>query len=78
LRGAGFINEGPAHGIALAKAHPWIAADRAAFGVVMLGLYLFAFYGIVLVARGVFRGAMHNASLWLLLGTSLYILAIGR
>jgi hypothetical protein len=76
LRGAGFINEGPAHGIALAKAHPWIAADRAAFGVVMLGLYLFAFYGIVLVARGVFRGAMHNASLWLLLGTSLYILAI--
>jgi len=36
---------------------------------VLLGLYLFA-------ARGVFRGGMHTANLWLLLGTSFYFLAI--
>jgi hypothetical protein len=56
-------------GILLAKAHPWEAAEKAAFEVVLLGLYLFA-------ARGAFRGGLHNACLWLLLGTSLYFLAV--
>jgi hypothetical protein len=64
------INQGLARGgRMLVKAYPWVAAEKAAFAVVMLGLYLFA-------ARGVFRGGMHNACLWLLLGTLLYFLAI--
>lgn len=56
-------------GILLAKAHPWEAAEKAAFEVVLLGLYLFA-------ARGAFRGGLRNPCLWLLLGTALYFLAV--
>ncbi len=56
-------------GIALVKAYPWIVAEKAAFGVVLLGLYLLA-------ARGLFRAGMQNPCLWLLLGTSLYFLAV--
>jgi hypothetical protein len=56
-------------GMILVKAHPWIAAEKAAFAIVMLGLYLLA-------ARGVYCGGMRNACQWLLLGTSLYFLAI--
>jgi hypothetical protein len=55
--------------ISLAKAYPWIVAEKAAFEVVLLVLYLFA-------VRGVFRGDMRNAYKWLLLGTSLYFLII--
>ena len=55
--------------IVLAKTYPWIAIEKAAFGLVMLGLYLLA-------ARGVFRCGVQNASLWLLLGVSLYFIAI--
>lgn len=55
-------------GIALVKAYPWIVAEKAAFGVVLLGLYLLA-------ARGLFRADLQNPCLWLLLGTSLYFLA---
>jgi hypothetical protein len=43
-------------------------AEKAAFGVVLLGLYLLA-------ARGLFRADLQNPCLWLLLGTSLYFLA---
>lgn len=69
--------EGLAHGaILLAKTYPWVAAEKAAFAIVMLGLYLFAVRGVFLAARGVFRGGMQNACLWLLLGTSLYFLAV--
>jgi 4-amino-4-deoxy-L-arabinose transferase-like glycosyltransferase len=61
---------GPAEGaLALAKAYPWIAAEKAAFVSVSLGLYLLAL-------RGAFRGGMHSACLWLLLGTSVYFLAV--
>jgi len=57
---------GPVSGeITLAKTYPWIAAEKAAFVAVLLGLYLLA-------ARGIYRGEMHRACLWLLLGTSLY------
>jgi 4-amino-4-deoxy-L-arabinose transferase-like glycosyltransferase len=56
-------------GIALAKPYPWIAAEKAAFVAAMLGLYLFA-------ARGIRRGEMHRACLWLLLGTSIYFFAV--
>jgi hypothetical protein len=55
--------------IELFNAYPWVAAEKAAFAVVLLGLYLFA-------ARGVFRIGMHNTYLWLLLGISLYIIAV--
>jgi hypothetical protein len=62
--------KGPVRGaIALAKAYPWIAAEKAAFVAALLGLYLLA-------ARGVFRGGMHRACLWLLLGMSLYFFAV--
>ena len=66
----GFAGAGPAHwGALLAKANPWVVAQKVAFTVVLLGLYLFA-------ARGVFRGGLHKACLWLLLGTSLYFLVV--
>jgi hypothetical protein len=61
---------GPVAGeITLAKTYPWIAAEKAAFVALLLGLYLFA-------ARGIFRGGMHRACLWLLLGTSIYFFAV--
>jgi hypothetical protein len=63
-------DEGPiSWGITLAKEYPGIAAEKAAFAVALLGLYLFA-------ARGVFRSDMHSAYLWLLLGISLYIFSV--
>jgi hypothetical protein len=63
-------NRSLAHeGIALAVAYPWVAAEKVIFGVALIGLYLFA-------ARGVFRAGMHDACLWLLLGSSLYFLAV--
>ncbi len=62
--------------IALAKIYPWVAVEKAAFDIVLLGLYLFAARGIVLFMRGVFRGGVCNTCLWMLLGTSLYILTI--
>jgi hypothetical protein len=56
-------------GLALAREYPWIAAEKAAFAVVLLALYLFA-------VRGVYRCDMRNPYLWLLLGISLYFLVI--
>jgi hypothetical protein len=56
-------------GIVLVKTYPWIAAEKIALGIVLLGLYLFA-------ARGVFRGGLHNVCIWLLLGTSLYFFVV--
>ena len=54
---------------ALAITYPWIAAEKAAFGIVMMGLYLLA-------VRGVFRSDMRNARLWMVLGISLYFIAV--
>jgi hypothetical protein len=60
----------PASGaLALAKAYPWIAAEKAVFVTVLLGMYLLA-------AWGTFRGGMHNECIWLLLGTSLYFFVV--
>jgi len=56
-------------GIALVKSHPWLMVERAAFGLVLLGLYFFA-------ARGVVHGGMQTSCLLLLLGTSLYFFAV--
>ena len=68
--GTGLLKgEGEARLIALTKAHPSITVEKAAFGISLLGLYLFA-------ALGVIRGGMHNPCVWLLLGISLYFLAV--
>jgi hypothetical protein len=55
--------------ITLARTYPWIAAEKATFAAALFGLYLFA-------ARGIFRGGIHRACLWLLLGTSIYFFAV--
>jgi dolichyl-phosphate-mannose-protein mannosyltransferase len=71
------MEEGLARGpILLAKTHPWVAVEKAALAAVMLGLYLFAVRGVVLAVRAAFRGGVQNGCLWLLLGTSLYFLAV--
>jgi hypothetical protein len=53
----------------LAEENPWQAGITAALGVWLLVLYLFA-------ALGAVRGNVQGACLWLLLGTSLYFLAV--
>jgi len=69
--------EGTTRGsIAIAKTYPWVTVEKVTFGVVLMGLYLFAARGIYLVVRGVYRGSIHTACLWLLLGTALYFLAV--
>jgi hypothetical protein len=73
------VTEGQSAGreaIALIKEYPWIAAEKAAFALVVLGLYLFAARGLFFAMRGVYCGNMNNACLLLLLGTSLYFLAV--
>jgi hypothetical protein len=62
--------------ILLAKAEPWALAEKAAFAVVLMGLYLFAARGLLFAARGVFRGSTHSACLGMMLGISLYFLVI--
>ena len=62
--------------IALSTAHPWKMVEKAAFSILLLGLYLFAARGTYLAARGVFRSGMCNSCVWLLLGTSLYFFAV--
>jgi hypothetical protein len=72
IRKAGLVR-GP---ILLAKTHPWVAAEKAAFTAVMLALYLLAIRGVFLAMRGAFRGHMQEACLWLLLGTFFYFLIV--
>ena len=63
-------DQGLAHQvIALAKTSPWVTAEKLAFAIMLLGMYVFA-------ARGVFRVDIRGACLWLLVGTMLYFLAI--
>jgi hypothetical protein len=64
------VNEGPLRSaMLLAQAHPWQAALMALLEVVLLGLYLLA-------ARGVLSGCARREVLWVLLGVSLYFLAV--
>ena len=64
------VFKSPASGaIALARVYPWVAAEKAAFVAVLLGLYLLA-------VRGVIQSCKDNACLWLLLGTSVYFFAV--
>jgi hypothetical protein len=56
-------------GIVPAKTNPRITAERIAFAAMVLGLYFFA-------ALGVYRGGIRNMCFWLLLGISIYFLAI--
>ena len=63
-------NEGVERGaVRLAKVYPCLVVEKIAFAVFLLGLYWYA-------ALGAVRCGMHNACLWLLLGTSLYFLAV--
>jgi hypothetical protein len=72
-----FSGEGPSISwLMLAKEYPWIAVEKLTFGIVMVGLYVLAARGIYLVARGAYRDRIHGGCLWLLLGTSLYFLAV--
>jgi len=64
------LNEGPLRSaIRLEQAHPWAAALMAALEVVLLGLYLLA-------ARGALCGCARRDVMLLLLGVSLYFLAV--
>lgn len=73
----GIVDQGPLRmAFSLVKAHPWVAAEKASFLAVLLCLYLFATRGLVFIGQGAFRGHMCNPCLWLLLGTSLYFLAV--
>jgi hypothetical protein len=64
------IEEGPVRwGSALIQTDPLVAAEKAVFLMVLLGMYLLA-------ARGVFRAGLHSASMGLLLGTALYFFAV--
>jgi hypothetical protein len=76
-----YEGEGPARWLFLltkfiTQQGSWVMAEKAAFEVVLLGLYLFTARGVFLTARGTFHGRLHNACLWLLLGVSLYFLAV--
>ena len=53
----------------LVQAHPWQAAAMAALEAMLLGLYFFA-------ARGALFGHARRDALWLLLGISLYFIAV--
>ena len=57
--------------IELAKSNPWITAEKAAFTIVLLGEYLLAALGVLVLRRD-----KHNVCLWLLLGASLYFVAV--
>jgi hypothetical protein len=64
------VDEGPLRStMRLAHTHPGAAAVMAALEVVLLVLYLLA-------ARGALRGCARREVLWLLLGVSLYFLAV--
>jgi hypothetical protein len=73
----GLIDTGTARGgIQLMKKSPWEAAEKGAFEVVLLAFYLCAAWGLLRAVRGEFRGRLENASLWLMLGTSTYLLSV--
>jgi hypothetical protein len=64
------VDEGPLRSaMRLAHTHPGAAAVMAALEMVLLGLY-------VLAARGALCGCVRREALWLLLGVSLYFLAV--
>lgn len=64
------VSEGPLRSaLRLSSAYPWAAALMAALELVLLGLYLLA-------ARGALSGCARRDALWLLLGVSLYFLAV--
>jgi len=64
------VHEGPARAaLRIALEHPWTAAIMAALEAVLLCLYFLA-------ARGALCGRVRRDLLWLLLGVSLYFLAV--
>jgi len=74
---AGVIDEGAARGgIQLVRKSPWEAAEKVVFEIALLAMYLCAAWGLTLAARGTFRGSLSNASLYMLLGASVYFLCV--
>lgn len=68
--GSGLVNMGAFRwGIFLVKTYSWIAAEKAVFGIVLLGLYFFA-------VRGIFRGGLPGVYLGLMLGTAIYFIVV--
>jgi len=64
------VNEGPLRSaIRIAQVHPWEAALMAALELALLGYYLLA-------ARGALSRSARREVLWLLIGVSLYFLAV--
>jgi Dolichyl-phosphate-mannose-protein mannosyltransferase len=59
-----------------AQGDPFLAAETVISEVVLLAVYLFAARGLLLAVRGTFGRGLHKEFLWLLLGTSLYFLAV--
>jgi hypothetical protein len=75
---AGLVNgEEPIHtGAALIKTYPLIAIEKVYFAVLLLGYYFFTACGIYRLARGFYRSQVHAGPLCLLLGVSVYFLAV--
>lgn len=64
------VNEGPLRSaVRLAETQPWQAALMAVLEAVLLGFYLLA-------VRGALLGCVRREALWLLLGVSLYFVAV--
>ncbi|MGD0095250.1 MAG: glycoside hydrolase family 2 protein [Terracidiphilus sp.] len=64
------VNEGPlSSAVRLVRMHPWHAALMAVLEAMLISLYLLA-------ARGVLSGAAHSQVVWMLLGVSIYFLAV--
>ena len=62
--------------LAKAKADPFLAFETALSEIVLLAVYFFAARGLYDAAKGRFQGTLQSACLWLLLGVSLYFLAV--
>lgn len=62
--------------VALARAYPWVAAGKAVFAIMLIGLYSFAARGLFLAVHRTPPGTVNNSCLGLLLATSLYFLAV--
>jgi len=75
---SGIFNESQSISKMYAKvqADPFLAVETALSWMVLLAVYLLAARALWLAARGSFHGSLHSASLWLLLGVSVYFLAV--
>jgi hypothetical protein len=75
---AGLVNgEEPIRNVSvLIKTYPLIAIEKVFHAVMLMGYYLFAACGIYWLACGFYRSHVHAGPLCLLLGVSVYFLAV--